>query len=119
MTGASDRFGLLLIDPMTLRITWANDYPSALPGYDGRPIIGSPLTTMMPMSGELRIDESLRGVAETGVTHEETISAIGSPRQAGYTWWWEVHRLPSGELLVAFSLEGIGRPPAPEAGSGC
>ena len=92
---------LLLIDPVSLEILWANDNVEAVVAKRcGEPAVGKSVTDAIPFADAMRIPERLRGVAQTGETERLQslgVSAIGDRTRTDAS----ICQMPSGELLLA------------------
>ena len=92
---------LLLIDPTSLTVLWANANVEAIVIQRGTDsAVGKRVADVIPFADSLGIPERLREVADTGETrelHSMGFSVAGertTTKASGY-------RLPSGELLLA------------------
>jgi hypothetical protein len=92
---------LLLVEPLSLTVLWANDNVEALVAERGAgTAVGKPISAVIPFGDVLGIPTRVQEVAETGV--------IWELRTAGFSVAGDktctnasIYRLPSGEVLVA------------------
>ncbi|HEY3317562.1 MAG TPA: PAS domain-containing protein [Coriobacteriia bacterium] len=106
MAEPEDFVGVVLVDAASLAISWSNDYYRGLPRMEDYDLLGRRFGDFMPMTPELRIEESLRRVAETGEPHHETVRVLAIPGRPAFAWRWSVYRTHPDELLVVYRLEG-------------
>lgn len=92
---------LLLIDPTSLDVLWANEnVEDAVVGRTGASATGRSISEVIPFADSLGIPQRLREVAETGETRE--LHSIGfSVQGEGTKTTASMYRIPSGELLLA------------------
>ena len=99
---------LMLIDPASLEILWANDNVEAVvAGRSGGSAVGRSVTDVIPFAAAMRISERLRGVALTGETDELQslgVSVAGERTRTDAS----IYRMPSGELLLASEYSVVG-----------
>jgi hypothetical protein len=100
---------LLLIDPASLTVLWANDtVEERVIERSGTPSTGRHVTDVIPFAESLGIPQRLREVAETGEPRE--LHSIGfSVLGEGTKTTASMYRMPSGELLLAseYLVDGV------------
>ncbi len=100
---------LLLIDPASLTVLWANDnVEKRIAERAGDTAVGKQLSAVIPFSDELGVPDRVREVAETGETselHTAGFSVEGERTSTAAS----IYRLPSGEVLVAseYAVSGV------------
>lgn len=100
---------LLLVDPESLKILWANDnVESRVVERGGESAVGLHVGNVIPFGDALGIPDRLREVAETGKTcelHSMNFSVQGEQTKTGAS----IYRLPSGQLLLAseYVVDGV------------
>ena len=100
---------LLLIDPASLTILWANDnVEKIITERGGDTAVGKQVSAVIPFGDALGIPDRLREVAETGEMRE--LHSIGfSVEGEGTKTTASMYRIPSGELLLAseYLVDGV------------
>lgn len=92
---------LLLVDPSSLTVLWANDnVENRVAERAGDTAVGKQISEVIPFGDALGIPQKLREVAETGETcelHTAGFSVAGDKTSTVAS----IYRLPSGDILVA------------------
>ncbi|MDR3685543.1 MAG: hypothetical protein P4L93_01105 [Coriobacteriia bacterium] len=100
---------LLLIDPESLEILWANDNVEArVAERGGDSAVGMQVGDVIPFGDALGIPARLREVAATGKScelHSKNFSVVGAQTRTSAS----MYRLPAGQLLVAseYTVDGV------------
>jgi len=100
---------LLLIEPSSLSVIWANDnVENRLAERSGDTAVGKQLSAVIPFGDELGIPDLVREVAETGEMHELHTAGLSVAGERTSTTA-SIYRLPSGEVLVAseYAVAGV------------
>lgn len=100
---------LLLVDPSSLTVLWANEnVEKRVAERVGDTAVGKQVSVVIPFGDALGIPDLLREVAETGETrtlHSAGFSVVGDKTSTVAS----IYRLPSGEILVAseYAVSGV------------
>jgi hypothetical protein len=101
---------LLLIDPRSFAVLWANDNVEAVVAQrGGGSALGKQVAEIIPFGDALGVPLRLAEVAETGKTselHSMGFSVAGERTMTRAS----IYRLPSGELLLASEYTVGGAP---------
>ena len=100
---------LLLVDPSSLTVLWANDnVEDRVVERAGDTAVGKQLSAVIPFGDALGIPDQLREVAETGEMRELHTAGFSVAGDATSTSA-SIYRLPSGEILIAseYSVSGV------------
>ena len=99
---------LLLLDPVTLTVLWANENVDAtVVARSGESVVGRRVTDVIPFAEALGIPQRLEEVARTGETQELHSVGFSVERERTRTSA-SMYRLPSGQLLLASEYEVAG-----------
>ncbi len=108
MAGEGVRVYLLMLDPESLTVTWANHaVEDVVLQRTGESAVGKNIDDVIPFAEEMGLTRRLREVAEDGETrhmHSTGFSATGEGTRTDGS----LYRLPSGELLMASEYSEAG-----------
>lgn len=92
---------LLLIDPSSLVVLWANEnVDDRVTERGGDTAVGQQLAAVIPFADELGVPDLVREVSVSGETRE--LHTVGfSVAGESTTTVASIYRLPSGDILVA------------------
>jgi len=92
---------LLLVDPCSMWVTWANHNVLAVIDQRGEPSpVGRPVEDVVYLAHEIGLMERLRAVAATGIISHMSTRGFSVEGHRSRTDG-SIYRLPSGDLLVA------------------
>jgi hypothetical protein len=100
---------ILLVDPASFTVLWANDNVERLVAErTGSTAVGKQISAIIPFGDALGVPDRLREVAETGEMcemHTAGFSVEGDRTSTTAS----IYRLPSGEVLVAseYTVSGV------------
>jgi len=89
----------VLIEPVSMTVLWMNESAAQDFADGNQPVAGVPVAQAVPLSEILAVPESLRVVAETGVSQRMKANLV-TTTQGSLAIVASVYRLPDGKLLL-------------------